>query len=245
LLAAGTLTLVLIGIALGLAAPTARAAQAIALLAFFPLYLLGGGGPPTGAMTGAMHTISNALPSPIHAITEPWLGLPGLGTQFAVLAAWASAALGVLGCSHDAHVTAARNHRPANDMCALAARSALTQARRPCPRSARAREAHATSRGRRRLTGSTVMPMIDVYAGAGTFPDRHQLARDLAAAVMRWEQVPDLALFRNNTGLADRTWVLLTESPQGGWGGAGRANTGADLAQAARAEIAGAAGADS
>jgi phenylpyruvate tautomerase PptA (4-oxalocrotonate tautomerase family) len=145
------------------------------------------------------------------------------------------------------------------------------------------------------------MPMIDVYAAAGTFPDRHQLARDLAAAVMRWEQVPDLALFRNNTaafvhdlpaesianvagesdyarvqvltpggvldrekqlgvvkelteivaaaavdpGLAERTWVLLTESPEGGWGVGGHANTGADLAQAARTEIAAAAGADS
>ena len=41
--------------------------------------------------------------------------------------------------------------------------------------------------------------MIDVYAVAGTFPDKHDLARDLAAAVMRWEQVPPLALFRNNT----------------------------------------------
>ena len=36
------------------------------------------------------------------------------------------------------------------------------------------------------------MPMIDVYAATGTFPDSHSLARDLAAAVMRWEQVPDL-----------------------------------------------------
>jgi phenylpyruvate tautomerase PptA (4-oxalocrotonate tautomerase family) len=145
------------------------------------------------------------------------------------------------------------------------------------------------------------MPMIDVYAAAGTFPDRRQLARDLAAAVMRWEQVPDLALFRNNTaafvhdlpaesianvagesnyvrvqvltpggvldrekqlgvvkelteivaaaavdpGLAERTWVLLTESPDGGWGVAGHANTGADLARAARAEIAATVGADS
>src|ERR1700674_3433739 len=43
------------------------------------------------------------------------------------------------------------------------------------------------------------MPMIDVYAAAGTFSDRHTLARDLAAAVMRWEQVPDLPLFANNT----------------------------------------------
>src|SRR5690348_17397352 len=43
------------------------------------------------------------------------------------------------------------------------------------------------------------MPMIDVYAATGTFPDSHTLARDLAAAVMRWEQVPDLPLFTNNT----------------------------------------------
>ena len=138
------------------------------------------------------------------------------------------------------------------------------------------------------------MPMIDVYAAAGTFSDKRSLARDLAAAVMRWERVPDLALFRNNTaafihemaadslsnvvgdsgyvrvqvltpvgvldrekqlgvvkeltdivvaaagdlGVAERTWVLLTESPEGGWGVAGHANTGADLAQAARAELA-------
>ena len=138
------------------------------------------------------------------------------------------------------------------------------------------------------------MPMIDVYAADGTFSDKHALAQDLAAAVMRWEQVPDLALFRNNTaafvhdlptgsisnvagesnyvrvqvltpigvldrdkqlgvvkelteivaaaagdpGLAERTWVLLTESPEGGWGVAGHANTGADLAAAARAEMA-------
>jgi phenylpyruvate tautomerase PptA (4-oxalocrotonate tautomerase family) len=138
------------------------------------------------------------------------------------------------------------------------------------------------------------MPMIDVYATAGTFSDRHALATDLASAVMRWEQVPDLALFRDNTAafvhelpgdsianvngegnyvrvqvltpagvldrdkqlgvvkelteivaqaagdpsLAQRTWVLLTESPEGGWGIAGHANTGADIAQSARAELA-------
>jgi ABC-2 type transport system permease protein len=91
--AAGTLTLVLLGIALGLAAPTARAAQAIGLLAFFPLYLLGGGGPPKGAMTGAMQTISDALPSGITAISDPWLGVSGLGSRLAVLAAWAASAL--------------------------------------------------------------------------------------------------------------------------------------------------------
>ena len=138
------------------------------------------------------------------------------------------------------------------------------------------------------------MPMIDVYAASGTFPDPHALARDLAAAVMRWEQVPDLPLFANNTaafvhdldaaaisnvagdsnyvrvqvltpagvldrdkqlgvvkelteivaaaagdlGLRERTWVLLTESPEGGWGIGGHANTNADIAAAARSELA-------
>jgi len=139
------------------------------------------------------------------------------------------------------------------------------------------------------------MPMIDVYAAEGTFPDPHALARDLAAAVMRWEQVPDLPLFTNNTAafihdldaaaisnvagesnyvrvqvltpagvldrdkqlgvvkeltdivaaaaddpsLGERTWVLLTESPEGGWGIGGHANTNADIAAAARAALAG------
>jgi ABC-2 type transport system permease protein len=96
-LAAGTLTLVLLGVAIGLAAPTARAAQAIGLLVFFPLYLLGGGGPPKGAMTGAMRSISNALPSPIPGVVDPWLGISGLDTQLAVFAVWAAAALVAIG----------------------------------------------------------------------------------------------------------------------------------------------------
>jgi phenylpyruvate tautomerase PptA (4-oxalocrotonate tautomerase family) len=43
------------------------------------------------------------------------------------------------------------------------------------------------------------MPMIDVYAAAGTFPDKHQLAVDLAATLMAIEQVPDIPMFRKNT----------------------------------------------
>jgi phenylpyruvate tautomerase PptA (4-oxalocrotonate tautomerase family) len=138
------------------------------------------------------------------------------------------------------------------------------------------------------------VPMIDVYAKEGTFRDRRALAKDLAAAVMKWEKVPGLSLFINNTAafvhdlpadslsnvagdnnyvrvqvltpvgvldrdkqlgvvkelteivaagagdptLTKRTWVLLTESPEGGWGVAGHANTGADIAAAARAELA-------
>ena len=43
------------------------------------------------------------------------------------------------------------------------------------------------------------MPMIDVYAPAGAFEDKQELARRLAAAVMAVEEVPDIAMFRQNT----------------------------------------------
>jgi phenylpyruvate tautomerase PptA (4-oxalocrotonate tautomerase family) len=43
------------------------------------------------------------------------------------------------------------------------------------------------------------VPMIDIYAQAGTFADKHQLAVDLATAVMTIEQVPDIPMFRQNT----------------------------------------------
>jgi hypothetical protein len=38
--------------------------------------------------------------------------------------------------------------------------------------------------------------------------------------------------------LTARTWVLLTEAVEGGWGLAGHANTNAELVDAARAQIA-------
>jgi phenylpyruvate tautomerase PptA (4-oxalocrotonate tautomerase family) len=43
------------------------------------------------------------------------------------------------------------------------------------------------------------MPMIDVYAAAGTFSDPHQLAADLARTLMTIEGVPDIPMFRKNT----------------------------------------------
>jgi phenylpyruvate tautomerase PptA (4-oxalocrotonate tautomerase family) len=138
------------------------------------------------------------------------------------------------------------------------------------------------------------MPMIDVYARSGTFPDRHKLAVDLATTLMVIEGVPDIPMFRRNTAafvhelddeslsnvdgdssyvrvqvltnagalnrdkqlavvaqftalvaaaggdqdLANRTWVLLTEAPDGGWGLGGHAHTNEELVQAARAQIA-------
>jgi phenylpyruvate tautomerase PptA (4-oxalocrotonate tautomerase family) len=43
------------------------------------------------------------------------------------------------------------------------------------------------------------MPMIDVYATAGTFADKHQLAADLATTLMEIEEVPKIPMFRQNT----------------------------------------------
>src|SRR6478735_4871064 len=57
----------------------------------------------------------------------------------------------------------------------------------------------ATALTRKHPKGATAMPMIDIYAAAGTFRDPHALARDLAAAVMTVEQVPDIPMFRKNT----------------------------------------------
>ena len=49
------------------------------------------------------------------------------------------------------------------------------------------------------------MPMIDVYATAGTFADQHRWPSTLAATVMTVEQVPDIPMFRKNTaGLRPR-----------------------------------------
>src|ERR1700692_907559 len=43
------------------------------------------------------------------------------------------------------------------------------------------------------------MPMIDIYAVAGTFADPKQLAIDAATTVKTIEGVPDIPMFRKNT----------------------------------------------
>ena len=43
------------------------------------------------------------------------------------------------------------------------------------------------------------MPVIDVYAPTGTFDDKHALAQELAQAIMRWEKVPAIPFFLDNT----------------------------------------------
>ncbi|MCO6003873.1 hypothetical protein NE236_02675 [Actinoallomurus purpureus] len=43
------------------------------------------------------------------------------------------------------------------------------------------------------------MPMIDVYAARGVIKDRKGLAQELAQAIMRWEKVPVIPFFTDNT----------------------------------------------
>jgi phenylpyruvate tautomerase PptA (4-oxalocrotonate tautomerase family) len=63
------------------------------------------------------------------------------------------------------------------------------------------------------------------------------LDRDKQLAVV--QQFTDLvAAAAGDPSLKDRTWVLLTEAVEGGWGLAGHANTNAELVAAARAQIA-------
>ena len=74
---AGSVAFVSLGVLLGTVLPSARAAQAIGLLLFFPSFLLGVGGPPPGAMSDALADVSSVLPLALanRAIREPWLGL--------------------------------------------------------------------------------------------------------------------------------------------------------------------------
>ena len=50
------------------------------------------------------------------------------------------------------------------------------------------------------------MPMIDVYAAAGTFDDPHDVARRVATAVMDIKGVPNIPMFRQNTAAYIHEW---------------------------------------
>jgi phenylpyruvate tautomerase PptA (4-oxalocrotonate tautomerase family) len=51
-------------------------------------------------------------------------------------------------------------------------------------------------------------------------------------------ELTDLIVDATDESIRDRTWVLLTEAPDGGWGLNGHANTNEELVAAARAELA-------
>jgi ABC-2 type transport system permease protein len=88
-LSLGAVAFVSIGVLLGSLLPSARAAQAVGLLIFFPSFLLGAGGPPPHVMGSVVKTIAGPLPLTLltNAVREPWLGLgPATGSLIAVAA---------------------------------------------------------------------------------------------------------------------------------------------------------------
>jgi ABC-2 type transport system permease protein len=93
----GTLAFSSIGVLLGTVLPSARAAQAIGLLLFFPSFLLGAGGPPPHVMGSVMRGVAGYLPLTwlTDAVRGPWLGL-GSATGSLILVAGLSVAAGVL-----------------------------------------------------------------------------------------------------------------------------------------------------
>jgi ABC-2 type transport system permease protein len=84
----GAFAFISIGIALGMALPSARSAQGLGMLLFFPFFLLGGAGPPPDAMGDPMSSIANVVPLThvIRSIQEPWLDLGSPTGHLAVLA---------------------------------------------------------------------------------------------------------------------------------------------------------------
>jgi phenylpyruvate tautomerase PptA (4-oxalocrotonate tautomerase family) len=81
------------------------------------------------------------------------------------------------------------------------------------------------------VDGDSTYVRVQVLTNAGALDRDKQVA-----AVARLTAL--VAEAAGDPSLADRTWVLLTEAPDGGWGLAGHANTNDELVAAARAQIA-------
>jgi ABC-2 type transport system permease protein len=94
-LALGAVAFVSIGVLLGSLLPSARSAQAVGLLIFFPSFLLGAGGPPPHVMGSVVRKVADPLPLTLltNAVREPWLGLGTATGSLIAVAALAVAAL--------------------------------------------------------------------------------------------------------------------------------------------------------
>jgi ABC-2 type transport system permease protein len=89
----GAVGFVSIGVLLGSLLPSARSAQAVGLLLFFPSFLLGSGGPPPHVMGSAVRHVADPLPLTLltDAVRVPWLGLGSATGSLAEVALLASA----------------------------------------------------------------------------------------------------------------------------------------------------------
>jgi len=94
-LALGAVAFVSIGVLLGSLLPSARSAQAVGLLIFFPSFLLGAGGPPPRVMGSVVRKVADPLPLTLltNAVREPWLGLGTATGSLIAVAALTVAAL--------------------------------------------------------------------------------------------------------------------------------------------------------
>jgi phenylpyruvate tautomerase PptA (4-oxalocrotonate tautomerase family) len=81
------------------------------------------------------------------------------------------------------------------------------------------------------VDGDSDYVRVQVLTNAGALDRDKQLA-----VVSRFTQL--IADAAGDPSLSNRTWVLLTEAVEGGWGLGGHANTNAELVAAARAQIA-------
>jgi ABC-2 type transport system permease protein len=90
----GALAFVSIGVLLGTVLPSARSAQAVGLVLFFPSFLLGAGGPPPHAMGPALRAVAGYLPLTrvTDAVRDSWLGVGTATGSLIVVAALAVAA---------------------------------------------------------------------------------------------------------------------------------------------------------
>jgi ABC-2 type transport system permease protein len=87
----GAVAFVSIGVLLGTLLPSARSAQAVGLLLFFPSFLLGAGGPPPDVMGSIVKKVADPLPLTLltNAVREPWLGLGTATSSLIAIAALA------------------------------------------------------------------------------------------------------------------------------------------------------------
>jgi ABC-2 type transport system permease protein len=95
----GAVAFVSLGVLLGSVLPSARSAQALGMVLFFPSFLLGVGGPPPAVLSPALRDVSDVLPLKLvtDAIREPWLGTGSGSGALVVVALLAVAAAAIAG----------------------------------------------------------------------------------------------------------------------------------------------------
>ncbi len=95
----GAVGFVALGVLLGSVLPSARSAQAVGLLLFFPSFLLGAGGPPPHVMGSALREIAGVLPLTLltNAVRKPWLAIGSATWPLLITAGLAVLAVAIAG----------------------------------------------------------------------------------------------------------------------------------------------------